>query len=137
MRIAVLGAAAFTVAILCLKPVIANETCPANLYQPASCQENARAGWPWCFSIWARPQDPCEYTGYYIGGGAPGPRSRGRCPAEGTWGWDYEGRKFSRLVRLGWTHPPRRQGGEGSYQPDGPRISEAVHEILHGHHEAK
>lgn len=105
-----------------------------NLYEAASCEEVARAGWPWCHWKWARLQNPCDYTGYYVGGGAPGPRSREHCNCEGTWGWDYQGHNFKRFVNLGWTLPTRRQGGEGSYQPDGPRFLEAARESLSEHH---
>jgi hypothetical protein len=136
MRLFALTAILLTVAFLLAEPLAAAEISQANLYQAASCEEVARAGWPWCHWVWAQPQNRCDYTGYYVGGGAPGPRSREHCPGEGTWGWDYRGKKLPRLVRLGWTYPPRRQGGEGAYQPDGPRIIEAVHEHLHAGHEA-
>jgi hypothetical protein len=119
---------------LCLMALLASSTVAGNLYAPASCSEIERAGYPWCQGRWAQWQNPCDYIGYYVGGGAPGPKSRDRCPDEGTWGWDYQGRKLPRIVRLGWTNPPRRQGGEGSYQPDGPRITEAIHEHLHSNH---
>lgn len=112
----------------------AAEPSSISLYQAATCQEHERAGWPRCYWVWARTQDPCDYTGYTVGGGAPGPRSREHCPDEGTWGWDYQGHKFKRWIRLGWTYPPRRQGGEGSYQPDGPRIAETLHEHIHHKH---
>jgi hypothetical protein len=74
----------------------------------------------------------CDYVGYYVGGGAPRWCGRGRCASEGTWGWDYHGRHFPRRVRLAWFCWPRRQGGEGQYQPDGPRVLEAVAEAAHG-----
>ena len=125
------------IAVVLAEPLSAHQSQPANLYQRASGAEMARAGWPWCHWVWARTQNPCEYTGYYVGGGAPEPRGREHCPDEGTWGWDYQGKKLSRLVRLGWTCPPRRQGGTGSYEPDGPRVAEAVHEVLHTHQSAK
>ena len=129
LRMAILLAAVCVLA----EQLLARESVPANLYEGASCEEVARSGWPWCHWKWAQVQNPCDYTGYYVGGGAPGPRSREHCSDEGTWGWDYQGHKFNRLVRLGWTNPPRRQGGEGSYQPDGPRVIEAIHEA----HDAK
>ncbi len=129
LRLAIL----ISTACMLAEQLSARESAPVNLYQPASCEEVARSGWPWCHWKWAQVQNPCDYTGYYVGGGAPGPRSREHCRDEGTWGWDYQGQKFNRLVRLGWTNPPRRQGGEGKYQPDGPRVIEAIHEA----HDAK
>ena len=122
---------------LCLLILLASSAVGGNLYAPASCAEVERAGYPWCQGRWAQWQNPCDYIGYYVGGGAPGPRSREHCPDEGTWGWDYQGTKLHRLVRLGWTNPPRRQGGEGSYDPDGPRFTEAIHEKLHSNHAAE
>lgn len=133
----VLGLTSVLVVALLAESLCGSESYPANLYQGASGAEVARAGWPWCSWVWARPQNPCEYTGYYVGGGAPGPRSRERCRDEGTWGWDYQGKKLPRLVRLGWTYPPRRQGGTGNYDPDGPRVVEAVKEALHAQHSAE
>lgn len=129
-----LGLLSLLVVGMLAESLCASESQPANLYQQASGAEVARAGWPWCHWVWASPQNPCEYTGYYVGGGALGPRRREHCPDEGTWGWDYQGKKLSRLVRLGWTCPPRRQGGTGSYDPDGPRVAEALHEVLHSQH---
>jgi hypothetical protein len=119
---------------LCLLMLLASSAIAGNLYAPASCSEIERAGYPWCQGRFAQWQNPCDYIGYHVGGGASGPRSRERCPEEATWGWDYQGNKLNRLVRLGWTNPLRRQGGEGSYQPDGPRITEAIHEHLHSNH---
>lgn len=119
---------------LCALALLASFASAGNLYAPASCSEVERAGYPWCQGRFAQWQNPCDYIGYYVGGGAPGPRSRERCPAEGTWGWDYQGIKINRLVRLEWTSLPRRQGGEGNYQPDGPRFTEAIHEQIHSNH---
>jgi hypothetical protein len=102
-----------------------------SLYAPPSYCEVARAGDPRCIAAWAKPQDPCKYDGYYVGGGAPCNKYDGRGCHQGTWGWDYTGKWLHPLVRLGWTHPPRYQGGTGSYQPDGPRPCEelkAAHE---------
>ncbi len=132
-----LGLSSVLVVAMLAESVFGGESFPANLYQGASSAEVARAGWPWCRWKWARAQNPCEYIGYYVGGGAPGPRSREHCPDEGTWGWDYQGKKLQRVVRLGWTYPPRRQGGTGSYDPDGPRVAEAVKEALHAQHSAE
>jgi hypothetical protein len=39
-----------------------------------TCEELQRSGWPWSAWRWARPQAVCDYTGYYVGGGAS-PRS--------------------------------------------------------------
>lgn len=111
------------------------EAPPCNLYEGASCKEVARAGWPRCWWVWAERQDPCDYTGYYVGGGAPGPRSRNHARCEGTWGWDYQGKHLARCVRLDWTCPVRHQGGTGSYQPDGPRVIEELHEKHANHQE--
>ena len=67
----------------------------------------------------ARPSKGPDYTGYYVGGGAPC-RGEPRCSTEGTWGWDYKGRCFSRNVWLDWWHGRRYQGGSGNYKTDGP-----------------
>jgi hypothetical protein len=99
---------------------------PASLYEPASCEEIKRSGNPWDCSRWAKPQAVCDYVGYYVGGGAPRRCGRTRCPDEGTWGWDYHGRWFPRRVRLAWFCWPHPQGGEGHYQPDGPRVLETM-----------
>ena len=103
----------------------------ANLYEPASCEEVERSGCPWECACWAKPQAACDYIGYYVGGGASRYGGRPRCPAEGTWGWDYFGRWYPRRVRLAWFCYPRSQGGEGQYQPDGPRVVEALREASH------
>ena len=131
------GFAAVVVTCMLASSTLAEECQQAHLYEPASQKEVARAGWPWCHWTWARRQNPCNYTGYYVGGGAPGPHSRGPCPSEGTWGWDYQGRKLDRIVRLGWTCPSRSQGGTGSYDPDGSRVAEAIQEAVHSHHGAE
>ncbi len=111
------------------------EPAPCNLFQGACPAEVARAGWPRCWWCWAERQNPCDYTGYYVGGGAPGPRSRDRARCEGTWGWDYQGKHLKRCVALDWTCPSRYQAGTGSYQPDGPRFAEEIHEKCSHHHE--
>ncbi len=110
------------------------EAAPRNLFEGASPAEVDRAGWPRCWWLWAERQDPGDYAGYYVGGGAPGPRSRDRSRCEGTWGWDYQGKHLERCVRLDWTCPARRQGGTGSYQPDGPRVTEELREKCSNHH---
>jgi hypothetical protein len=101
---------------------------PPSLYQPASCAEVERAGWPHCHWKWAEVQDECDYTGYYVGGGSSAIFGRGRCAEEGTWGWDYSGNWFHRRVRLDWFYRPHSQGGTGAYRPDGPRVLEALAE---------
>lgn len=106
-------------------------TPPPSLYAPASCEELQRSGYPdECFR-WAKPQRPCDYIGYYVGGGAPRRVGHYRCASDGTWGWDYFGRWVPRRVRLEWFCFPRRQGGQGSYQPDGPRVLDALAEAGH------
>ena len=109
------------------------EKAEPSLYARPCCCEVERAGYPWRHFPWATCQVESDYTGYYVGGGSPVRGcSRGRCADEGTWGWDYTGRWFRRLVRLGWTHPPREQGGAGAYAPDGPRFVEAIkHRLEH------
>lgn len=101
---------------------------PPGLYDPASCAEVQRSGYPWQCWRWARPQVACDYVGYYVGGGSPHRVGHFHHGSEGTWGWDYHGRWFPRRIRLDWFLCPRPQGGEGQYQADGPRILEAVHE---------
>jgi hypothetical protein len=68
---------------------------------------------------WARLSNGPDYTGYYVGGGATW-RGQPRFPNEGTWGWDYAGRCFTRHVWLEWWHGRRYQSGSGNYQSDGP-----------------
>lgn len=106
----------------------AQQYAPASLYEPATCEEIERNGNPWNCFCWAKPQVACDYVGYYVGGGAPRRFGRPRCPSEGTWGWDYFGRWYPRRVRLSWFCCPRPQGGEGQYQPDGPRVLETIAE---------
>jgi len=107
-------------------PAQAADSDEPSLYAPPCSCEVKRAGKPWCHFPWARQQVECDYVGYYVGGGAPGPCSRGRCVQEGTWGWDYTGRRFKRKVKLHWSCLHRKQGGAGSYQPDGPRVVESI-----------
>ena len=98
-----------------------------SLYAAASPCDVARAGHPACTRSWATGGGGCDYTGYYVGGGAHSYWHLGRCPNQGTWGWDYTGKCVPPLVRLGWWNAPRRQGGTGSYAPDGPRFLEKLH----------
>jgi hypothetical protein len=107
-----------TLAILVAADTYGAET-DLSLYAPACCHEVQRAGFPRCIADWAKPNNTCDYTGYYVGGGAYTYRNPCRCPYQGTWGWDYAGRIAPRIVELGWWHPPREQGGAGSYEPDG------------------
>ncbi len=93
------------------------------LYAPASPCDIERAGYPQCVSPLAKCAKRCAYTGYYVGGGAPS-NANFRCHEQGTWGWDYIGDRWNPLVRLGFTHPPRYQGGTGQYEPDGPKCKE-------------
>lgn len=103
-----------------------------SLYYPACQADFERAGKPWCHFPWARRQIECDYTGYYVGGGAAIGRTRGRCPDEGTWGWDYAGCRLKRKVRLDWFCRDREQAGEGQYEPDGPRVVESIkHRLEH------
>ena len=97
-----------------------------NLYAPPSCDEWKRAGCPQHVAPWAIPSNTCAYSGYYVGGGAHSYTGPGRCEGQGTWGWDFVGRCGAPLVRLGWWHPPREQGGTGSYEPDGPHLRNAL-----------
>jgi len=99
-----------------------------SLYAPACCHEVKRAGHPWRRAPWAVPSNACAYDGYYVGGGAHTYRAACRHEQEGTWGWDYVGRGATPFVRLGWWHVPRKQGGAGSYEPDGPRLLHFEHE---------
>ena len=80
---------------------------------------HAYAGWPQCISPHARPSYGCHEWGGYVGGGAP-VHGDCRCAHEGTWGWDYHGRLFTKRVWLGWHHGRREQGGYGAYKSDGP-----------------
>jgi len=82
---------------------------------------HACAGWPQCISRWARPSYGCHEWGCYVGGGAPF-HGEGRYGHEGTWGWDYHGRLFTKRIWLGWHHGRRDQGGDGAYRTDGPHL---------------
>ncbi len=84
-----------------------------------------RAGDPLCLSTHAAPSNTPAYDGYHVGGGS----SHGgdaRCPAEGTWGWDYVGLRLPRKVALRWGHGRRGQGGTGSYGTDGPHVPDVI-----------
>jgi hypothetical protein len=117
---ALLATAAFMVASIIVRARA------ESLYDVPSYCDVQRAGDPRSIAPWAKPQDPCKYDGYYAGGGAWRYKHDGRGCHQGTWGWDYTGKWVHPLVRLGWTHPPRYQGGTGSYQPDGPRPYEEL-----------
>jgi hypothetical protein len=80
----------------------------------------ARAGYPQEVACYARPSETGRSIGYYVGGGSPC-RGDFPCPAEGTWGWDYQG-WIPRHIALGWWHGRRYQGGAGAYKTDGPRV---------------
>ncbi len=82
---------------------------------------HAIAGWPQCLSPLARPSYGCHEWGGFVGGGAP-VHGDYRCSHEGTWGWDYHGRLFTKRVWLGWHHGRRDQGGAGAYKTDGPHL---------------
>ncbi|HEX3600053.1 MAG TPA: hypothetical protein VHU84_07905 [Lacipirellulaceae bacterium] len=95
-----------------------------SLYAPASFCERQRAGFPAEQSCWTKWNNPCVYTGYYVGGSQSDNCNEGRCCNSGTWGWDYLGNHFSPLVRLSFRHPAYYQGGTEGYVPDGPRPCE-------------
>jgi hypothetical protein len=87
--------------------------------------EDRRAGHPQELSIFARPSDNGGFLGYYLGGGCLSRRkAEPPTPDEGTWGWDFTGRWFTRRVDLGWWHGRRYQGGSGAYKTDGPKLPE-------------
>lgn len=96
------------------------EYCPPHLRAP---------GYQPTVWKWAEPQRAWNYTGYYVGGGAPTWKGCPRPARQGTWGWDYSGSILQRRVQLGWWN--KWQGGAGQYEPDGPR---PIHE-LHARHE--
>ena len=100
-----------------------------DLYAPASLAQLHRSGHPELISRLAKPSDTRAYFGYYVGGGAKGPRPwRWPTPHEGSWGWDYVGSLLARRVCLKWWQQPVHQGGSGSYEPDGPKIFNFGHE---------
>jgi hypothetical protein len=89
----------------------------------SSACEHERAGYPLATSHLARPSDNGGNVGYLVGGGCPFPhRAEAPTPAEGTWGWDYQGWWLPRRVILGWWHGRRSQGGTGAYRTDGPKV---------------
>ena len=80
--------------------------------------EARRAGCPDQVAWYARISATPDYDGYYVGGGAA-VGGGSRCPHEGTWGWDYFGSHFRRLVALDWWHSRRPCANrEGSYTTD-------------------
>ncbi len=81
---------------------------------------HCRAGCPLSVRPRAVPSNTRHYGGYYVGGGNAYGRGEPRMPNEGTWGWDYGGIWFPKLVMLDWTHGRRYQGGAGSYPTAGP-----------------
>ena len=96
-----------------------------------------RAGYPYDISRLAMPSNTGHYSGGYVGGGtAVG--GQGRCPNEGTWGWDYTPfRPMSSHIFLNWSHGRRSQGGTGSYRTDGPKPLEHLTEAVHEHFSGK
>lgn len=77
-----------------------------------------RAGCPDDVAWYARFSNGCDYGGYYIGGGGL-VFGEPRCGKDGTWGWDYFGKKFRRRVDLEWLHGIRTlKDREGSYETD-------------------
>ena len=87
----------------------------------ASAASHIRAGCPLNVSDCAHPTNTPAYQGGYVGGGAA---FHGDPPTleEGTWGRDYVGWRFLRLVFIGWSHGRRYQGGDGAYKTDGPHL---------------
>ena len=116
----------FRIGLLLATVLLAAFITPLSASDPQSpdceCQDrHACAGWPQCVAPWARPSYGCHEWGYYVGGGAAA-HGDCRCSHEGTWGWDYHGRLFTKRVALGWYHGRREQGGYGAYKSDGPHI---------------
>ncbi len=111
------GLSLLAIAFMMISSLSASDQCD-------TCRRNDRhaiAGWPQCVAPWARPSIGCHESGGYVGGGAP-VRGDCRCPHEGTFGWDYHGRLFTKRVWLGWHHGRRDQGGTGAYRTDGPHF---------------
>jgi hypothetical protein len=66
--------------------------------------------------------------GYYVGGGVPCGKGRGRRRDDGAWGWDETGsRHFRSRVILGWSQGRRYQGGTGAYLTDGPVVPDLIY----------
>jgi len=95
---------------------------PALAHPPLEGHTMDRAGHPDCISKCARPSVTPAYVGYYVGGGAVGPKAEPPLASDGTWGWDYQGGWFRRRVILNWWHGRRYQGGIGAYKTDGPHL---------------
>ncbi|MCG8652687.1 MAG: hypothetical protein MI861_22805, partial [Pirellulales bacterium] len=101
--------------------------CPPLRYRISDCR---RAGNPHCVAKWAKCSVTGKYSAWYVGGGAPFFRGRGRQPHEGTWGLDYGGLFGRANVWLNYTRG-RQQGGEGAYQTDGePEFVSRAHNLL-------
>jgi hypothetical protein len=97
--------------------------------------QHARAGYPREVSDCAHPSDTGAYVAYPVGGGEA-IRHKG-CepgPAEGVWGWDYQGRCIPSNVELLWT-AGRYQGGIDGYNGIAPNIMKKIHERHEKHEE--
>jgi hypothetical protein len=97
--------------------------------KPPTEHSDHRAGYPQCVACYAVPAYIKGWTGYYVGGGAA---VHGECrgPADGTWGWDYEGHYLPHRVILRWWHG-KYQGGRGAYEPNGPEVPNVIPTLTH------
>lgn len=82
---------------------------------------HCRAGYAMLIRPHAIRSNTCYYGGYWVGGGVP-IKGDGPLWHEGTFGWDYFGMTFDKLVDLNWSHGRRAQGGTRAYKTDGKRL---------------
>ena len=63
------------------------------------------------------------YDGYWVGGSSFSRKASAPSAMQGTYGRDYFGKCFDRIVVLGWKNKERDKVGTGSYATDGgPRV---------------
>ena len=84
--------------------------------------DHCRAGHAMLIRPHAIRSNTCYYGGYWVGGGVPLKGDSAHWH-EGTFGWDYFGVTFDKLIDLNWSHGRKAQGGTGAYKTDGPRIA--------------
>ncbi len=71
----------------------------------------------------AKPLNTPDYDGYWVGGSSWKGKASGPSQMQGTYGRDYFGKFFDRVVVLGWTNKEHDKVGTGKYATDGgPRV---------------
>jgi len=71
----------------------------------------------------AKPANTQAYDGYWVGGSSFSRKASAPSAMQGTYGRDYFGICFDRLVVLGWKNKEHDKVGTGKYATDGgPRV---------------